>query len=171
MVMHRPSSTTTETVMRTMRLALLSGAAALIFGGCAGMAEAGTLPTRVLTIRLPDGRIERVRYTGDVPPTVIVDPEPMAMPFGPAFRFGTLDQISAAMDREADILLHDINAMTASDQSGFGLLSGVDVCMRNVQVTFTAGEPAPHVVSRTSGDCGPVQGGATPAEAACAPCD
>jgi len=60
--------------MLTTRVALLCGAAAILLAGYAGIAAAQTPETRVLTLRLPDGQVEQIRYIGDVPPTVILAP-------------------------------------------------------------------------------------------------
>jgi hypothetical protein len=61
-----------------MRIALLAGAAGIVLAGLTGLATARTVTnpaqTHVLNIRLPNGQVEQVRYTGDVPPTVILAP-------------------------------------------------------------------------------------------------
>jgi hypothetical protein len=156
--------------MRTTRVAILTGAAAIVLAGFAGMANAQTERTHVLTLRLPNGQIERVEYTGDVPPTVILDPaaprrafnDPVSFgappPFGVTDPFAMLDRISAEMDRQAAALFKRFDGLAAPDHAGFGVLpamSGPGVCMRSVQVTFGGNGQAPHVVSQTSGNCAP----------------
>jgi hypothetical protein len=158
--------TTTETVMRTTRIALLTGTAAIILAGIAGMAKAQTPEIHVLTLRLPNGQVEQVRYTGDVPPTVILAPDARATSFAPASPFALLERMSADMDRQAAAMFRSINDMTMPNAGGVGtipVLSGPGVCARSVQITFTGNGQAPHIVSRTAGDCGPAQGKATPA--------
>ncbi|WP_158926709.1 hypothetical protein [Acidisphaera sp. S103] len=160
-----------------MRVALLTGAAAIVLAGLTGMATAQTVTnpaqTHVLNVRLPNGQVEQIRYTGDVPPTVMLAPDAAmdtVMPaFGPGSPFAMLQRMSADMDRQAAALFHDVGAMPMNvgpmNAGGFGVIpamSGPGVCMRSVQVTFTGNGQAPHVVSQTSGDCGPAHGSAAP---------
>jgi hypothetical protein len=152
--------------MRTTRIALLTGCAGIILAGIAGMARAQTPDVHVLTLRLPDGRVEQIRYTGSVPPTVVLAPDTMATSFAPASPFAQLARMSADMDRQAAVMLRTINDMAMSNGAGLGMspvMSGPGVCSRSVQITFTGNNRAPHVVSRTAGDCGPAQSEATPA--------
>lgn len=161
-----------------MRTALLTGTAALLLAGYAGLAAAqtqdsGLTPaTHVLTLRLPDGRLEQVRYAGEVPPTVVLEPDPVPASLEPGFPFAMLRQMTAAMDREAAALIQGIDAMTASDagadavmpvMGGMPVSSGPGVCMRSVQITFSGNGQAPHIVSRTAGDCGSEHHQASPA--------
>jgi hypothetical protein len=149
--------------MRTTRVALLCGAAAILLAGYAGIAEAQTPETHVLTLRLPDGQVEQIRYTGDVPPAVVLAPEAN---FDPVVRFAMLDQLTAAMDREAEALFKEINVLTAPGLGGPSLmpaLSGLGFCSRSVQITYSGNDQAPHIVTRTSGDCGLGNGEAAPA--------
>src|ERR1700722_405338 len=158
--------TTTETVMRTTRIALLTGAAAIVLAGIAGMAKAQTPNVHVLTLRLPSGQVEQIRYTGNVPPTVVLAPDAMATSFAPASPFVLLARMSADMDRQAVAMFRTINDIAMPNGAGLGMipvLSGPGLCTRSVQITFAGNGQAPHVVSRTGGDCGPAQGGATPA--------
>ncbi|HEX4196924.1 MAG TPA: hypothetical protein VHZ26_05740 [Caulobacteraceae bacterium] len=108
--------------MRIIQTALLAGVAAV---GCLGVAAlAGSPPTKpqasqpqfhVLTVRLPDGSVEQIGYSGDVAPRVVLAPgglpfaafAPMAG-FGPAADpgaaasdpFAMLERLSAQMDRQ-----------------------------------------------------------------------
>jgi hypothetical protein len=159
------SSTATETVMRITRIASHTGAAALLLAGYAGIAKAQSTETHVLTLRLPNGQIEQVRYAGDVPPTVVLAPTAMPSAFDPVDPFAMFDRMAAAMDRQAEAMIRTINAMTVPNAQGFGVvpaMSGPGVCMRSVQITYPGNGQAPHVVSHTAGDCGPAQGQATP---------
>ena len=38
--------------------------------------------THVLTVRLPGGAVEQIRYTGNVPPEVMVAPDAAAFGYG-----------------------------------------------------------------------------------------
>jgi hypothetical protein len=152
--------------MRTTRIALLTGCAGIILAGIAGMARAQTPDVHVLTLRLPDGRVEQIRYTGDVPSAVVLAPDAMAKSFAPASPIALLERMSADMDRQAAAMFRTINAMAMPNGAGLGMipvLSGPGVCTRSVQITYTGNDQAPHVVSRTAGDCGPAKGEATPA--------
>ena len=160
----------TETVMRTTRLALLAGAAAIILAGYAPVARARTPETHVLTLRLPDGQTEQVRYVGDVPPTVILAPDVMAPET--ADPFTQLQRISARMDRQAEALFNDFAALGAAQDAGFvavPALSGPGVRMHSVQITYDGSGSAPHVVSHTAGDCGASGDQAAPAAVPGAP--
>lgn len=141
--------------MRAVSPALLAGVAAIMLAGYAGLAEAKIPNNHVLTVRLPDGQVEQVRYVGDVPPTLIVLPEAVSASIDPGFPFGMLDQISAAMDRQAAAWFRTVNAQIAAGGDGSGSIvagSGSGVCLRSVQISYS-GDQAPRVVSRTSGDC------------------
>lgn len=155
-----------------MRIALLAGAAGIVLAGLTGMATAQTVTnpaqTHVLNIRLPNGQVEQVRYTGDVPPTVTLAPDTamqVVFPsFGPGSPFALLERMSADMDRRAASMFRHIDAMPPN-AGGFAVvpaLSGPGVCMRSVQVTYTGNGQAPHVVSQTAGDCGPTHGSTAP---------
>ena len=146
--------------MRTTRIAVLTGAAAILLAGYVGAARAQSPETHVMTVRLPDGQLEQIRYTGNVAPTVIVAPETMAAFTAPADPFAMLERISAVMDRQEAAMLRTINSMAVPGGPGFGVLpvmSGPGVCMRSVQITYTGNGGAPHVVSHTAGDCGPAR--------------
>jgi len=157
--------------MRIIRMVLLAGIAAV---GLAGFAEAGSPAVHTLTIRLPGGGIETIRYTGDVAPKVMLAP-PQMVAFAPAFPafpvdpvFARLERISAAMHRQMTDMMQQAEMMDAqsSDQlsqamlknapgSGYSFvstMSGNGICMRSVQITSTPGGK-PQVVSHTSGDC------------------
>ena len=127
--------------MRTTRIALLTGAAAIILAGIAGDGQ-GPDPANVhvLTLRLPDGRVEQIRYSGDVPPTVVLAPDAMATSFAPVSPFALLAQMSADMERQEAAMFRTIDAMAMPNGAGFGMipvLAGPGVCTRSVQITFT----------------------------------
>ena len=119
-----------------------------------------------MTVRLPDGRLEQIRYTGNVPPAVIVGPQAIVSSFAPVSPFAMLERMSEDMEQQEAIMFRAINDMTMANAGGFGVIpamSGPGVCMRSVRITFTGNGQAPHVMSQTAGDCGAAQGRATPA--------
>jgi len=101
--------------MRIIPSVLVAGVAAVACLGVAAMAASPKFqpPPRqdhVLTVRLPDGSVEQIQYSGDVAPRVALSPggppmgafAPMAG-FGPASDaspFAMLERMSAQMDRE-----------------------------------------------------------------------
>jgi hypothetical protein len=116
----------------------------------------------VLNVRLPNGQVEQIRYTGDVAPTVVLAPDAaMAPAFGPGSPFAMMERMSAEMDRQAAALFHEIDAVPMNG-GVIPAMSGLGVCMHSVQVTYTGDSWAPHVVSQTSGDCGAVHGSTAP---------
>src|ERR1700753_2191885 len=74
--------------------------------------------SHVLQVRLPDGTLEEIRYAGDTPPVVRLQPgwAPAAYAW-PADAFGAdspflaLERISAQMDREAAALLQQAHSL------------------------------------------------------------
>ncbi len=111
--------------MRTLRTALLAGVAASAIG-FPGAALAQSPQTHVMTVRLPGGGVEQIRYTGDVPPQVVVAESPapieafapMPSLFGPQSPFAALDRISAEMDRQAAAMFRQADALAAQARSG-----------------------------------------------------
>src|SRR5689334_9740768 len=162
----RRVSTAVETSMRLSRTVLAAGAAVLALTGLAGVASAETANTHVMTVRLPDGTIEQIRYSGNVLPQVVVAPNAVAV----ESPFAMLDRMTALMDRQAEAMIRTINAMMAqpfpapTTEAAFGAVPvGAGVCMRSVQITYT-GHGQPQVVSRTAGDCGAADGTAAPVQ-------
>jgi hypothetical protein len=161
--------------MRKFPLVAMGVVAAAVVG-VAGFAVAQNhARTQTLTVRLPDGSVEQIRYTGDTAPRVVVSPRapvvlasPVAAPFDWNSPFALIDQISAQMDRDSAALMRQLDAlaMPGAGAPGFGLpgltqgfafASGLGVhgvCGKSVQVTQIPGQAA-SVVSRTWGDCGP----------------
>ncbi len=169
--------------MRPLRKAMLAGAAAITLAGLAGLAAAEIKNAHVLDVRLPDGSLAHIRYVGDTPPTVSFAPAPMALsilspasdPFGPGSPFAALEQISRAMDRQADAMLREASAQSrlaftgpdlmrvdAADlppgARGFSMVStfsGDGVCTRSVEYRSQGDGKPQQVVTRTSGACAP----------------
>jgi hypothetical protein len=127
--------------MRLTRKAVLAGIASLAVAGAALAAEAPRFHT--MTVNLPDGAVAHVRYTGDVAPTVTVDPAPAPRWFDPAGAFGdfagfdpapfaALDRIASEMDRRAEAMLRQArfgarDATGGSGWPGLDLLAGGDL--------------------------------------------
>jgi hypothetical protein len=180
--------------MTTIRTALMAGAAALALFGIAGAASAESPPTHVLTIQLPGGGTEQIRYAGDVPPQIVLQPDVGSLPvaLGPPAGFwdtpfAGFDRIAAEMDRNAATLLRQAEAMTNAslldaDKLGGGAwpaggegysfiasLSGDGVCTRSVTITSGGDGAQPRVVSHTSGTCGPAPRAIEPAGQPAAP--
>ena len=98
--------------MQKFRTAALIGAVVLAAAGLAGASAGELARTHILTVRLPDGSIEQIRYVGDLPPQIhwTQDPAPL---FSPGFErmdmnspFAALDRMSAEMDREAQAIFN-----------------------------------------------------------------
>jgi hypothetical protein len=181
--------------MRSVKIALLAGAAALGLAGFARLAEARTPAEHVLSFQLPDGGIEQIRYAGEAVPQVVFIPGPAATPMDVTFPelhwvspFTLVEQISAAIDAQAAALLRHAEALAGSlpdpsrlIEANFGHLppgsegfvfvattSGNGVCARSVTIT-TQGKGQPHVVSHSSGNCAAEPGANLPAWQPAAP--
>lgn len=168
--------------MKMFRTAALIGAAVPAAAGLAGASAGELARTHVLTVRLPDGSIEQIRYQGDQPPRISFGEEsipvlsPLVVRFGPDSPFAVLDRMSAEMDREAAALWNDTARLSdfalwpsgALTEADFGALppgargvsvvstqSGGHVCTRTFEYFASPQGGRPRVVTRTSGDCGP----------------
>jgi hypothetical protein len=175
--------------MRNIRTSLLVGVAAVAIAGLSGMASAQSADTHVMTVQLPGGGTEEIRYTGNTPPQLVFttgpaslagfDPMPSLFGFEPPFAM--MERISAEMDRQAAAMFARADNLTAqvpsnptqlteaglrglppgsASYSFVSTMSGNGVCTKSVEITSTGNGAAPRVVSRSSGDCGP-QAGAT----------
>jgi len=138
--------------------------------GVARFASAEPADTRVMTVQLPNGAVEHIRYRGNVPPQVILVPV-TAGPVTAAFQspFALMDQISAMMDRQAEAMLRAVSTMAArsfavpTTEAAFGRVSP-GVCMRSIQITYLGNGQQPEVVSQSAGDCDPSPGATVPAQ-------
>jgi hypothetical protein len=165
--------------MRIMQAALRAGTVAIAVVGLTGMALAQTPRTHVLTVALPGGGIEQIRYAGNVAPQVYVSDSPapvfaaMPSPFGSGSPFAEFERISAAMDRRADQLMREAAALSveptqinptaiaalpagAREYQFVSTMNGNGVCSRSVEITSAGNGAPPHVVTRTSGNCSAV---------------
>lgn len=177
--------------MRTASTALLAGVAAIAVAGLSGIAAARDLNTHVMTVAVPGGGVAEIRYTGDVPPQVVLSPAPTTLSaltpfgafFGSASPFADLERLSAAMDREAASLMRQaellarVPAFGGSQpiQAALGGLppgttsytmvstwSGNGVCSQSVEIAAPANGGKPRVVSHSSGNCGSAPGSVGP---------
>ncbi len=168
--------------MKALKRSVLVGAAAVAAIGLGGGAVAEILHRHVLTIRLPDGSVEQIRYVGDTPPVVQLQSglAPVAaLPTDSLFDadspFAALERISAQMDREAAALLEERRGLSASPSLNPGGLAQIDlarlppgtrgysmvstmtgdrVCTRTTQYGPLDDSGRSKAVTRISGDCG-----------------
>jgi hypothetical protein len=166
--------------MRNLPSVLLGVAAIALIGAVAYAADPPQ--THVLTLQLPGGGVEQIRYTGDVAPKIVFQRGPPA-PAAWASQLGgdpfaALDRIQAEMDREiAGMLQHRLvapamRAMStgplqqttmgnapagATSYSMVSTFSGGHQCTQSVEVTSQGPGKAPKVVRQSSGDCGAAQ--------------
>jgi len=173
--------------MRISTSLILAGATVI---GLAGLAPtiARELDSHTVNVRLPDGGVETITYTGKVAPKVSFRTDPVFGPvdgsfvaFTPFASFAALDRISAEMDRQMDLMLHQAQMMAAMPQdqalysatlkglpqgsTSFSMVSETTsngVCTHVTRITQGAGDAKPQMVSQTSGNCGEGAHGATP---------
>jgi hypothetical protein len=150
-----------ELTMRISRPAIVASLTALALAGTTALAMARQPDTHAMKVRLPDGTVEQISYTGAVAPRVVLVPADVA--FAPAAApFAMLDRMAAVMDREAAQLFRvmDTGPFRQAPMGGAfpltlaGMAPAGGVCMHSIQITYRGGNARPHVVSRTSG-CGP----------------
>lgn len=164
--------------MKTIQTAVLAGAAAVLLSSAFGIAAAKSPSGHTLTIRLPGGGIEQIRYEGDVAPEVVVGRdgwarESLGWPaafFGASSPFAQMERISAEMDRQMAIMLANADALAVNpgwitqvdarklpgteSYSFVSTMSGSGVCGRSVEITSTGNGQKPHVISHSYGNCG-----------------
>lgn len=141
---------------------MLISVAALLGASATVPALARDADAPVVTLVLPGGAIEQYSPWGAAPPQVLFAP---ALTIDPAF--AALAQMEAALDRQADLMLHqaaEFPALTpamlaalpqgTSSYSMVSTFSSNGVCTRRVQVSYSGSHAAPRTISSTSGDCG-----------------
>ena len=160
---------------RKIGVILLAGVAALAAGGTAMAAAA---QSHILKVVLPDGSVERIRYTGEVAPRVVLVPA-RAMPtalFDP-FEDGSslqFDRVIAEMNRQTADMMQQLAAMQARPTGANGQVdlaalqnmpigtvhysfvstsNGRSICSQSVEVTSQGPNLKPKMVSQSSGDC------------------
>ncbi len=164
--------------MRFSRTLAFTGLAVAL-AGVTAVAAAERLPVHEMVVHLPGGGIERIRYTGNVVPHILVADEAAPMTaesfldtaFGPASPFAELDRISTEMERQANALLRQAALMQslpdaqlqqaalanapagASSYTVVSTSNGKGVCIQSMRVMAMGEGKAPQVVRNVSGDC------------------
>ena len=158
--------------MRMTGVCLAAAAVALLGLGVTAQAKPQQ-QTHVMTVQLPFGGVETIRYSGGAAPTVTwSDAVPFAR-FDPFTGFADFDRIFAAMDRQMAAFDRQMAALehnTANahangvyDAATSGANSGF--CAETVVMTQSGNQPA-QVVRHTYGSCAaPNAGTAAPASA------
>jgi len=183
--------------MKASKTPFLIGAAAIAAICLAGAAVAEIKHSHVMQVRLPDGTLEEIRYAGDTPPVVRLQPDwsPAAYVwpadvFGADSSFAALERISAQMDREAAALLQRAHSLPGplfdgragltevdlgklprgiSGYSVVSTMSGGRVCTRTVQYGPSESSGRMTAVRRVSGDCDDAAKASPSAQAVTAP--
>jgi len=153
--------------MRKTTMALMAGALAL--AGTA--AYAASSDVHHMKVRLADGTVANVTYTGDVAPKISVVHTPLSLTdfapgFMPAFAappgFQTIDAMIDAQMRMMQRQMAQVNAMMAMPmmnmnapiEAAFGKMSpGAHFCAQSMSVTLDANGKQ-HVTRKTAGNCG-----------------
>jgi hypothetical protein len=155
---------------------LVYGAAILL--GSAGLASA--LPVKHdMTLRLPNGGLERIAYSGNVAPkiTIVPEEEMFFVPAGVWWSVPSLDSVSsdlqgidAAMNQHLVATLQEMNRLTATSPKNinesvqpmpagsedFAIVTttnGHQGCTREMQIIGLGLGKTPKIVSHSSGDC------------------
>jgi len=159
--------------MRKLPIFLTAGALAL--AGTAAFASGGP-NLHTMTLKLPDGGVAKIEYSGDIPPKVDIrsGAPTNVSAFSPDFAFAGFPEftrIEAAMDRQMDDMLRQARIMMAAPmlpntpfKTSLGGAPGDDsrwfvstanrhdFCARSVEVTVINGKRS--VRSDTEGNCG-----------------
>ena len=150
--------------MRKLPIFLTAGALAL--AGTAAFASGGP-NLHTMTLKLPDGGVAKIEYSGDIPPKVDIQ---SGGPTNVSAGFPEFTKIEAAMDRQMDDMLRQARIMMAApmlpntpfrmslggapgdDSRWFvSTANGHDFCARSVEVTVINGKRS--VRSHTVGNC------------------
>lgn len=165
--------------MRKSSLVLLAGALAL--AGTA--AYAASSDVHHMKVRLADGTVANVTYTGDVAPKISVVSQPLSLAdfaprvgFVPAFGMAPgLQNIDAMIDAQMRMMqrqMAQMNALMAVPmmnanapiEAAFGKMSpGAHFCAQSMSVTLDA-HGQQHVTRKTAGDCGGANAASAPAQ-------
>lgn len=164
--------------MRLLSTVVIAGIGSFALAGSA-MAQT----THTMNVRLPDGALEQIQYSGNMPPKVEIVPTPifvsvMGVPgwaVGPGSPFAQMQRVAVEANREAAVLWRQAEALAAQSPSGANGPIAIDlaqapagtrvfrfsarytgngVCTENMEVTSIGPHGKPHVISRRSGDCG-----------------
>ncbi|HSM96124.1 MAG TPA: hypothetical protein VLT91_08775 [Rhizomicrobium sp.] len=148
--------------MNKTTIALAAGALAL--AGTAAFAASDNV--HHMTVRLADGSVANIEYTGDVAPKVsLAAPRPMSLAdFAPQFGlspFAGFEQIDAMMDAQMRAMQRHIDAMMALPlganapiEAAFGKMpASSHFCAQSVQITTDASGKQ-NIVRHSAGNCG-----------------
>jgi hypothetical protein len=163
-------------MMKPLSKLAFAGAVVIAAAGVTAAAAGEIRNMHVLTVSLPDGSQEQIRYVGDTPPQVRLQPglAAVADPFGPASPFALMRQISAQMDREAAAMFQQAAVMPGPGfmrpdglmqvdlgrlppgVQGYEMVStvtGSGVCTKTVRYTASDRGQPPKVLTSSSGAC------------------
>ena len=141
--------------MNLAKTTILAGIAALAL---AGSAYAAGHEFHTMTVKMPGGGMATIEYSGNVAPKVTFGTAPMrAAFFGAASPFVSFDRISAAMNREMNVLLRQADMLAVPLDAPLFNAALNDaptngVCMQSVEIT-QSGNGKPHIVSHSAGQC------------------
>ena len=146
--------------MKKTTIALVAGALAL--AGTAAFAASNDV--HHMTVRLADGSVANIEYTGDVAPKVsLAAPRPMSLAdFAPQFGVAPgFAQIDAMMNAQMRAMQQQVNAMMALPlganapmEAAFGKMpAGSHFCAQSVQITTDANGKQ-NIVRHSAGNCG-----------------
>jgi hypothetical protein len=145
---------------------IIIAACTVALAGTAALAASSDIHR--MTVRLADGSIATVEYTGDVAPKITVTPAgPGFAAFGPQFAFADFEemdrQMAAAMAQMhqqmqvMNAMLHDPGFAANANgpiSAAFGSMpSGASFCARSVSIT-TDENGKQHVEQHQAGNCG-----------------
>jgi hypothetical protein len=150
--------------MREFKALLVAGISSAAVIGFAGLAKAESVAVHTMTVQLPGGGVETIRYAGDVAPKIVVAP---AGPVTPAVAyvpgFENFRLIEAQMDRQMDMMMRQARAMQMMPMMGMPNMNqlmeaaarnGGGFCAQSMSITATGnGQPA-KVVTHSVGNCG-----------------
>ncbi|MEI9988623.1 MAG: hypothetical protein WDM86_01175 [Rhizomicrobium sp.] len=158
--------------MKSFLPVVAAGAGTLLLAGSVALA-ASRPAVHDITIPLPGGGVEHVQYTGDVAPKIVFDAHPFfwTVPANRTRPFADFEALDAAMDRQMDAMLRQVQALQApngglndaarralppgtSSSSWIVTTNGARSCVRTIQIRAPETGGKPQVVSQTSGDCG-----------------
>jgi hypothetical protein len=161
-----------------------------LLAGVTSIALAGTVAAHTLTVQLPDGATEQINYSGDVAPQVTITPaqaapatsQTMDWALGPQSPFALMQQIATQMDRNADAMMRQMQAIAVLPVAGPGqpipidmtklppgtqsyrfvsTLSPSGVCSRSTEIIAKGPGQKPQVIRHSSGNCGAAATGGT----------
>jgi hypothetical protein len=163
--------------MRLSRKAgfLLISSCALASAAVAGVAAE---ELHVMTIALPDGSVEHIRYSGDVAPKVVFVPvsavSPVALFDSFDAPFAAMDRMMAEMDRQHAAMMREVALLSAQPDGGmaqpnlvaasqmpagsvsYSFIStsnGRESCSQSWQITSNGAGQKPRMISQSSGNC------------------